>query len=58
LRVRSDHLVDVNRRLAVNCREHTGLLADHVDSLQSAYDLDAVRAALGEEKLKYTLRRR
>jgi len=48
-----DHLVDANRRLAADCREHTGPLADHMDSLQSAYDLDAVRAALGEEKLNY-----
>ena len=48
-----DHLVDLNRRLAADCREHTGPLADHVDSLQSAYDLDAVRAALGEAKLNY-----
>jgi pimeloyl-ACP methyl ester carboxylesterase len=48
-----DHLVDVNRRLAADCRARTGPLADHMDSLQSAYDLDAVRAALGEKKLNY-----
>jgi pimeloyl-ACP methyl ester carboxylesterase len=48
-----DHLVAVNRELAADCREHTGPLADHVDSLQSARDLDAIRAALGEAKLNY-----
>jgi pimeloyl-ACP methyl ester carboxylesterase len=48
-----DHLVDVNRRLAADCRARTGPLADHMDSLQSAYDLEAVRAALGEGKLNY-----
>jgi pimeloyl-ACP methyl ester carboxylesterase len=48
-----DHLVDVNRRLAADCRAHTGPLADHLDSRQSAYDLEAVRVALGEGKLNY-----
>lgn len=48
-----DHLADVNRRLAADCREHTGLLADHTDSKQSAYDLEAIRVALGDRKLNF-----
>lgn len=48
-----DDLVAANHRLAASCREHTGPLVDHVDSVHAARDLDAIRAALGEEKLNY-----
>lgn len=39
------------RKLGDSCREHTGPLIDHVDSVSVARDLDAFRAALGEEKI-------
>ncbi|MBB3733258.1 alpha/beta hydrolase [Nonomuraea dietziae] len=42
-----------NRRLREDCRARTGPLFDHVSSLSVARDLDALRAALGEEKLTY-----
>ncbi len=46
-------LVAFNRQLAADCRNRTGPLYDHVDSVSVARDLDAVRAALGEEKLNW-----
>ncbi len=42
-----------NERLRADCRAHTGPLFDHVDSLSTAADLDAFRAALGEERLTF-----
>lgn len=44
-------LVSYGRTLGASCREHTGSLVDHVDSVSVARDIDAVRAALGERKL-------
>ncbi|MEV0386206.1 alpha/beta fold hydrolase [Nonomuraea sp. NPDC050643] len=41
------------KQLHKDCRERTGPLYDHVDSVDVARDLDALRAALGEEKLTY-----
>ncbi|RJQ68124.1 alpha/beta fold hydrolase [Pseudonocardiaceae bacterium YIM PH 21723] len=35
------------------CREQTGPLFDHVDTVDNARDLDAVRAALGEQKISF-----
>jgi pimeloyl-ACP methyl ester carboxylesterase len=46
-------LVAFNRQLAADCRSHTGPLYDHVDSVSVARDLDAVRAALGEQTLNW-----
>ncbi len=37
--------------LGRSCREHTGSLLDHVDSVSVARDIDAIRAALGERQL-------
>jgi pimeloyl-ACP methyl ester carboxylesterase len=37
--------------LAASCRQHTGPLIDHLDSTSAAHDLDAIRAALGEDKV-------
>ncbi|WP_460406649.1 alpha/beta hydrolase [Actinophytocola sediminis] len=48
-----DALVDLNRKLIDDCRQHTGALVDHVDNLHTVRDMDAIRAALGEEKLNY-----
>ncbi len=46
-------LVKFNRQLAADCRQHTGPLYDHVDSLSVVRDVDAVRAALGADKLNW-----
>ena len=51
--VEFDGLIAFNRQLAADCRSHTGPLYDHVDSVSVARDLDAVRAALGEETLNW-----
>ncbi|MET7466622.1 alpha/beta fold hydrolase [Nonomuraea sp. NPDC005501] len=41
------------RKLRADCRARTGPLYDHVDSVDVARDVDALRAALGEEKLTF-----
>ncbi|SEH02796.1 alpha/beta hydrolase fold [Nonomuraea solani] len=41
------------KKLRADCRARTGPLYDHVDSVNVARDLDALRAALGEEKLTF-----
>lgn len=46
-----EETVDYNRALGENCREHSGALLDSVDSVNTARDIDAFRAALGENKL-------
>jgi pimeloyl-ACP methyl ester carboxylesterase len=46
-------LVAYNRQLTADCRRHTGPLYDHVDSIAVARDIDAVRAALGEERINW-----
>ncbi len=38
-------------RLGASCRQHTGPLIDHVDSVSTARDIDALRAGLGERKI-------
>ncbi|MEV4219215.1 alpha/beta hydrolase [Nonomuraea sp. NPDC049725] len=48
-----DRWTAYNERLRADCRARTGPLYDHVDSVSVARDLDAIRAALGEEKLTY-----
>lgn len=48
-----DRARDYNRRLRADCRARTGPVFDHVDSLSTTADLDAFRAALGEEKLSF-----
>ena len=48
-----DQYVAYNRRLRQDCRQHTGPLYDHVDTLSVVRDLDAIRAALGDRKLTY-----
>lgn len=37
--------------LAASCRQHTGPLIDHMDSTSAAHDVEAIRAALGEDKV-------
>jgi pimeloyl-ACP methyl ester carboxylesterase len=46
-------LAKYNQQLAADCRQQTGPLYDHVDSVSVARDLDAVRAALGADKLSW-----
>ncbi len=45
--------VAFNRRLAADCRRRTGPLFDHVDTLSVVKDMDALRAALGEQQISY-----
>jgi pimeloyl-ACP methyl ester carboxylesterase len=40
-----------SRELGASCREHTGPLIDHVDTISYARDIDSIRAALGERQL-------
>ncbi|RJQ68120.1 alpha/beta hydrolase [Pseudonocardiaceae bacterium YIM PH 21723] len=42
-----------NRAFAEKCRELTGPLYDHLDTASNARDLEAVRAAIGVEKVSY-----
>jgi pimeloyl-ACP methyl ester carboxylesterase len=42
-----------NRRLMDSCRADTGPLFDHLDTASNARDLDAIRAALGENKATF-----
>ena len=42
-----------NRTLAADCARRTGPQFAHVDTISVARDLDAVRAALGEEKISF-----
>ncbi|MFI5892649.1 alpha/beta hydrolase [Actinoplanes sp. NPDC051513] len=46
-------LIDYNRRLAADCRARTGPVFGHVDTLSVVRDVDALRAALGEEKISF-----
>ncbi|MFC6082497.1 alpha/beta hydrolase [Sphaerisporangium aureirubrum] len=48
-----DRIAEHNRRVRADCRARTGPLFDHVDTRSAAYDLDAVRAALGEPSLSF-----
>ncbi|NJP92825.1 alpha/beta hydrolase [Nonomuraea sp. FMUSA5-5] len=48
-----DAWVSFNQRLQKDCRARTGPLYDHVSSLDVARDVNALRAALGEDKLTY-----
>ncbi|CCH34616.1 alpha/beta fold hydrolase [Actinosynnema sp. NPDC047251] len=46
-------LVAYNREVAESCRQATGPLIDHVDTVSAAKDFDAVRAALGADKVSW-----
>ncbi|HET9142962.1 alpha/beta fold hydrolase [Actinophytocola sp.] len=48
-----DALARINRRLHDSCRANSGPLADHADNLHTVRDMDAIRAALGEQKLTF-----
>jgi pimeloyl-ACP methyl ester carboxylesterase len=42
-----------NRKLAADCAEHTGPVFAHVDTASVARDMDAVRAALGADRISF-----
>ncbi|PRY27687.1 alpha/beta hydrolase [Pseudosporangium ferrugineum] len=42
-----------NRRLAADCARRSGAVFGHADTLTVARDMDAVRAALGEERISF-----
>ncbi|WP_063780883.1 alpha/beta hydrolase [Nonomuraea sp. SBT364] len=48
-----DALLAHNRRYRDDCRARTGPLFDHADTGSVVRDLDALRAALGDDKLTY-----
>jgi pimeloyl-ACP methyl ester carboxylesterase len=48
-----DDTVAYNRKLAADCAAHTGPVFTHVDSGSVARDMDAVRAALGENQISF-----
>ena len=48
-----DAMVANNRKLGEDCRARSGPLFDHVDTLSTVRDMDAIRAGLGEEKISY-----
>jgi len=48
-----DQTIAYNRKLAKDCEANTGPVFNHIDTLQTVRDLDAIRAALGESKLTF-----
>ncbi|MDT8914107.1 alpha/beta hydrolase [Amycolatopsis sp. PS_44_ISF1] len=46
-------LIDHNDRLGRSCRQYSGPLADHADTTSVVRDVDALRQALGEDKISY-----
>ncbi|ONI88325.1 transporter, partial [Saccharothrix sp. ALI-22-I] len=48
-----DTLAAYNRELAADCRAQTGPMYDHADTGAVVKDIDALRKALGEQKINY-----
>ncbi|WP_218125894.1 alpha/beta hydrolase [Sinosporangium album] len=48
-----DAVVAFNTKRREDCRTRTGPMFDHVDTLNVAHDLEALREALGDDKLTY-----
>ncbi|SDN35875.1 alpha/beta hydrolase [Allokutzneria albata] len=46
-------LLAYNTELGADCRRNTGPLIDNVDTVSTVRDMDAIRAALGEEKVNF-----
>ncbi|AQZ70776.1 hypothetical protein BKM31_29865 [[Actinomadura] parvosata subsp. kistnae] len=46
-----DEWIAYNKELHADCRRLTGPLYDHLDAVNVARDMDAIRAALGDDKL-------
>jgi pimeloyl-ACP methyl ester carboxylesterase len=47
------NLLAYNAKLGADCRRHTGPVFDHVDTKSAVRDLDAIRGALGEQKISF-----
>ena len=45
---------DYGKRLSDSCRARTGPLIDHLDSVSTARDIDALRVAIGADKISLT----
>jgi pimeloyl-ACP methyl ester carboxylesterase len=52
-RAEFDQLVAYNRDVAEGCRRATGPLIDHVDTVSTAKDFEAVRIALGDRQVSW-----
>ncbi|MFE0025892.1 alpha/beta hydrolase [Amycolatopsis sp. NPDC059021] len=52
-RAEYDRLVAYNRDVGEGCRRATGPLIDHVDTISTARDVEAVRIALGVDKVTW-----
>lgn len=52
-RAAHEAMVAINTAFGASCLERTGPVLAHLDTVAVARDLDAIRAALGEEKLNY-----
>ncbi|SEL39923.1 alpha/beta hydrolase [Streptacidiphilus jiangxiensis] len=48
-----DALVAADKSFAQGCQKHSGQLLSHVSTVDSARDMDVLRALLGDEKLHY-----
>ncbi|MFC0105506.1 alpha/beta hydrolase [Kibdelosporangium aridum] len=48
-----DALAAYNRELRDDCRKRSGEIADHTDTGATIHDMDAIRRALGEQKINY-----
>jgi pimeloyl-ACP methyl ester carboxylesterase len=48
-----DELLASHEEFAQGCEERTGGLLEHISTIETARDMDVLRAALGDEKLHY-----
>ncbi|KAF2123384.1 hypothetical protein P153DRAFT_427037 [Dothidotthia symphoricarpi CBS 119687] len=48
-----EKLIDKNKRLGESCRELTGPLLEHLDTISAAKDHEAVRVALGNDPINF-----
>ncbi|WP_274561066.1 alpha/beta hydrolase [Streptomyces spiramyceticus] len=52
-RPETDKLVEAFKNFAAGCDKHSAEILPHVSTVESARDMDVVRAVLGDEKLSY-----
>ena len=48
-----DRLAEFNRELRQDCRQRSGPVFDHADTLSVVRDMDALRGSLGEKRINY-----
>ncbi len=48
-----DQYVAFNKELRTDCRKQSGAIYDHASTAEVAQDMDAIRRALGEQKINY-----